>query len=53
VAGVNGDFFNIGASDASVGPVVTGGQLIKAPQPGARSRPASGRMGWAGSRRWR
>jgi hypothetical protein len=33
-AGVNGDFFNIGASDAPVGPVVTGGRLIKAPQPG-------------------
>jgi hypothetical protein len=33
-AGINGDFFNIGASDAPVGPVVTGGQLIKAPQPG-------------------
>lgn len=33
-AGVNGDFFNIGASDAPVGPVVTGGALIKAPQPG-------------------
>jgi len=33
-AAVNGDFFNIGASDAPVGPVVTGGQLIKAPQPG-------------------
>ena len=34
LAGVNGDFFNIGASDAPVGPVVTGGALIKAPQPG-------------------
>ena len=33
-AGVNGDFFNIGASDAPVGPVVTDGRLIKAPQPG-------------------
>lgn len=33
-AGVNGDFFNIGATGAPVGPVVTGGRLIKAPQPG-------------------
>jgi hypothetical protein len=33
-AAVNGDFFNIGASDAPVGPVATGGRLIKAPQPG-------------------
>ena len=33
-AAVNGDFFNIGASDAPVGPVVTDGRLIKAPQPG-------------------
>lgn len=33
-AGVNGDFFNIGASGAPVGPVVSGGQLLKAPQPG-------------------
>ncbi len=33
-AAVNGDFFNIGASDAPVGPVVTGSRLIKAPQPG-------------------
>jgi hypothetical protein len=33
-AGVNGDFFNIGASGAPVGPVVTGAHLIKAPQPG-------------------
>jgi Phosphodiester glycosidase len=33
-AAVNGDYFNIGASGAPVGPVVTGGQLIKAPQPG-------------------
>ena len=33
-AGVNGDFFNIGASDAPVGPAVTNGRLIKAPQPG-------------------
>jgi hypothetical protein len=33
-AAVNGDFFNIGASDAPVGPVVTAGRLIKAPQPG-------------------
>jgi hypothetical protein len=33
-AAINGDFFNIGASDAPVGPVVTAGRLIKAPQPG-------------------
>ncbi|MBV9920237.1 MAG: phosphodiester glycosidase family protein [Pseudonocardia sp.] len=33
-AAVNGDFFNIGASGAPVGPVVTDGHLIKAPQPG-------------------
>jgi hypothetical protein len=33
-AAVNGDFFNIGASGAPVGPVVSGGVLIKAPQPG-------------------
>jgi hypothetical protein len=33
-AAVNGDFFNIGASDAPVGPVVSGGRVIKAPQPG-------------------
>ena len=33
-AAVNGDYFNIGASGAPVGPVVTGDQLIKAPQPG-------------------
>ena len=33
-AAVNGDFFNIGASDAPVGPVVSDGVLIKAPQPG-------------------
>jgi hypothetical protein len=33
-AAVNGDFFNIGASGAPVGPVVTAGRLIKAPQPG-------------------
>ena len=33
-AAVNGDFFNIGASDAPVGPVVSSGVLIKAPQPG-------------------
>jgi Phosphodiester glycosidase len=33
-AGVNGDYFNIGASGAPVGPVVAGGRLIKAPQPG-------------------
>lgn len=33
-AAVNGDFFNIGASGAPVGPVVTNGHLIKAPQRG-------------------
>ena len=33
-AAVNGDFFNIGASGAPVGPVVSDGVLIKAPQPG-------------------
>jgi hypothetical protein len=33
-AGVNGDFFNIGASGAPVGPVVSGGVMMKAPQPG-------------------
>lgn len=33
-AAVNGDFFNIGASGAPVGPVVSGGLLLKAPQPG-------------------
>jgi hypothetical protein len=32
IAGVNGDFFNIRASNAPVGPVVTGGRLIKGPQ---------------------
>jgi hypothetical protein len=32
IAGVNGDFFNIRASNAPVGSVVTGGRLIKAPQ---------------------
>jgi hypothetical protein len=33
-AAVNGDFFNIGATGAPVGPMVSGGQLIKGPQPG-------------------
>jgi Phosphodiester glycosidase len=33
-AAVNGDFFNIGESGAPVGPVVDGGRLLKAPQPG-------------------
>ena len=33
-AAVNGDFFNIGKTGAPVGPMVTAGQLIKAPQPG-------------------
>ena len=33
-AAVNGDFFNIGATGAPVGPMVTGEQLLKAPQPG-------------------
>ncbi|HWE10705.1 MAG TPA: phosphodiester glycosidase family protein [Solirubrobacteraceae bacterium] len=33
-AAINGDFFNIGASGAPVGPVVAGGRLLKAPQPG-------------------
>jgi phosphodiester glycosidase len=32
IAAINGDFFNIRASNAPVGPVVTGGQLIKGPQ---------------------
>jgi Phosphodiester glycosidase len=34
LAAVNGDFFNIGASGAPVGPAVTGGRLLKAPQRG-------------------
>jgi hypothetical protein len=33
-AAVNGDFFNIGETGAPVGPMVTGEQLIKGPQPG-------------------
>jgi Phosphodiester glycosidase len=33
-AAANGDYFNIGATGAPVGPVVTDSQLIKAPQPG-------------------
>jgi Phosphodiester glycosidase len=33
-AAVNGDFFNIGETGAPVGPMVTGDQLIKGPQPG-------------------
>lgn len=33
-AAVNGDFFNIGATNAPVGPAVTGGQLVKGPQRG-------------------
>jgi hypothetical protein len=33
-AAVNGDFFNIGQTGAPVGPMVTGDQLIKGPQPG-------------------
>jgi len=33
-AAVNGDFFNIGETGAPVGPMVAGGRLIKAPQPG-------------------
>lgn len=33
-AAVNGDFFNIGATGAPVGPMVSAGRLIKAPQPG-------------------
>jgi Phosphodiester glycosidase len=31
-AAVNGDFFNIGHSGAPVGPVVSGGQLLKGPE---------------------
>jgi hypothetical protein len=31
---VNGDYFNIGETGAPVGPMVSGEQLIKAPQPG-------------------
>jgi len=31
-AAVNGDFFNIGRSGAPVGPVVSGGQLVKGPE---------------------
>ena len=31
-AAVNGDFFNIGLSGAPVGPVVSGGQLLKGPE---------------------
>src|SRR4051794_26542446 len=31
-AAVNGDFFNIGRSGAPVGPVVSGGQLLKGPE---------------------
>jgi hypothetical protein len=33
-AAVNGDFFNIGETGAPVGPMVSDGRLIKAPQPG-------------------
>ncbi|HYB31626.1 MAG TPA: phosphodiester glycosidase family protein [Solirubrobacteraceae bacterium] len=33
-AAVNGDFFNIGHSGAPVGPVVSGGQLLKGPERG-------------------
>jgi Phosphodiester glycosidase len=33
-AAINGDFFNISASGAPVGPVVSVGRLLKAPQPG-------------------
>lgn len=32
IAAINGDFFNIRATNAPVGGMVTGGQLIKAPQ---------------------
>ena len=31
-AAVNGDFFNIGKSGAPIGPVVSGGQLLKGPE---------------------
>jgi len=33
-AAVNGDFFNIGASGAPIGPVVDGGRLLKGPERG-------------------
>jgi len=33
-AAINGDFFNIGAAGAPIGPVVSGGQLLKGPEAG-------------------